>query len=225
MRAALIAVALTVWPVLFAQDAMGHENGKGAQTPDGDRPFEILKTLPFDASAYQPAAAELVNQGIPDKFGREEWAAVVLTNEVHQHVGIYSIVGAKMGVRARQLLGAPTRTVSVTVETGSRPPVSCVIDGLQVALGSTLAQDLIHVPTTPEPKVAATFEYKGHTLRLSLKPEFEKRIADSIAAATKQCGDLTPAYFKQIETFSYRVWAEFDRRTIFDEQMQPIPQP
>jgi len=225
MRTALIALALIVWPVLFAQDAMGHENGEGAQTPEGDRLFQILKTLPLDPSAYRTPAAELVKQGIIEEFGHEEWAAAVLTNEVHQHVGIYSIVGAKMGVRARELLGAPTRAVSVTVETGTRPPVSCVIDGLQVALGSTLAQDLIHVSATGEPKVAATFEYKGHRLRLSLKPEFEKRIADSIAAATRQCGGLTPAYFKQIETFSYRVWAEFDRRRIFDEQMPPISRP
>jgi pyrimidine-specific ribonucleoside hydrolase len=147
-----------------------------------------------------------------------ERAAVVLTNEVHQHVGIYSIMGAKMGVRARELLDAPTRAVNVTVETGERPPVSCVIDGLQVALGSTLAQNLMHVPAPTEPRVAAVFEYKGRRLRLSLRPEFQRQIDEIIAAAVKECGDLTPRYFQRIEAFSYRVWAEFDRRAIFSEE-------
>jgi len=201
---------------------VAHETQETVKPTGGERSFLILKTLPKEPSAYQARTGDLVKAGIPDRFGHEEWAAIVLTNEVHQHVGIYTILGAKMGVRAREILDAPTRAVKVTAETGMHPPASCAVDGLQVALGSTLAQDLIHVPNVDRPQVAAAFEYKGRRVRLSLKPEFQQQVDDVISAAVKDCGNLTPAYFERIEAFSYRVWAEFDRHTIF---MQEVPQP
>lgn len=181
------------------------------------RTFHILTALPVNADSYQPKAAELVNKGIPEKFGHEEWAAVVLTNEIHQHVGIYTVLGAKMGVRAREILDAVPRAVNVTVETGDKPPLSCLIDGLQVALGSTFAQGLIHAPAREEPCVAAVFEYQGQKIRLALKSEVQKQIGDFIAKTIAECGNLTPEYFQQIETFSYHVWGDWDRTILFNE--------
>lgn len=216
MRFAAIMVAIIV--LMSSTVSVADEHADVAKPSKGERTFHILNALPLDVSSYQPATADLVKAGIPEKFGHEEWAAVVLTNEVHQHVGIYTILGAKMGVRAREILEAPPRAVNVTVETGGKPPVSCVIDGLQVALGSTFAQDLIHAPACGDPRVAAVFEYKARKVRLSLKPEVQKGIAEFIAKAVKDCGDMTPAYFQQIEAYSYRVWAEFDRNAIFDEE-------
>ena len=58
-----------------------------------------------------------------------------MTHEFHQHEGIMTTLGAKMAVYARELLEAPTRTIHVTVETGPKPPLSCAIDGIQVANG------------------------------------------------------------------------------------------
>ena len=209
-------------PVIFAlvlvAGAPAHEPAGEARPAAGDRAYQILKTLPLYENSYQPAARELVKAGIPEKFGHEEWAAVVLTNEMHGHVGIYNVLGAKMGVRAREILGAPPRSVAVTAETGVKPPVSCLIDGLQVALCSTFAQDLIHAPACETPRAAAVFEYKNRRIRLSLKPEAERDVAEFIARAAKDCGGLTPAYFEQIQTYSYRVWAEFDRNSVFGEE-------
>jgi pyrimidine-specific ribonucleoside hydrolase len=216
--AAIASLAVGAIFVVSVAATFADDHFETAPPSRGERAFHILNTLPFDAASYQPAAAALVRAGVPEKFGHEEWAAVVLTNEVHQHVGIYSILGAKMGMRAREILEAPPRAVNVTVETGGKPPVSCVIDGLQVALGSTLAQDLIHAPTCEEPRVAAVFEYKARKVRLSLRPEAQRRVAEFIAAAIKDCGNLTPAYFERIEACSYRVWAEFDRNGVFDEE-------
>ena len=178
----------------------------------------LLRQLPTDAAAYQPETAALVQAGIPEKYGLEEWTAVVLTNELHQHVGIYNMLGAKMGVRARELLNAPTRTVDVTAETGAAPPMSCMVDGLQAALGSTLGQNLMHVPAPDAPKAAAVFSYKDKRLRLSLKQEMQKRVAELIGLAVRDCGNLTPAYFERIEELSYAVWAEADRHGIFVEE-------
>ena len=185
----------------------------------GERLFHLIKDLPLDTSFYQPPTSDLAKAGIPKKYGHEEWAAVVLTNEFHQHVGIYTILGAKMGVRARELLDAPPRSVNVVAETGTAPPHSCLVDGLQVALGSTLAQNLIHVPESNTPRTGAVFEYQDKEVRLSLKQAVQQTISDIIAKAISRYGNLTPAYFTEIEAASYRIWAEFDRTAIFDEEM------
>jgi pyrimidine-specific ribonucleoside hydrolase len=222
MKSIGLATLATVIVGLAISPCIGADEHANDQSTKGERTYHMIKDIPLDPAAYQPAAAKLVRDGIPERYGHEEWAAVVLTNEVHQHVGIYSIVGAKMGVRARELLQAPPRTVDVTVESGPRPPVSCIIDGLQVALGSTLAQDLIHAPATDSPQTAAVFAYKGRKIRLSLKADAQKKISDAIAKAIKDCGNLTPAYFDKIEELSYQIWAEFDRQAIFSEtKLQP----
>ncbi len=203
--------------VMFGAAGQAVRDGHAA-APSAGRTALILKELPSCADAYQPEAAALANSGIPEKYGMEEWTAVVLTNELHQHVGIYNMLGAKMGVRARELLNAPTRAVDVTAETGTVPPMSCMVDGLQAALGSTLGQNLIHAVPTDAPKASAVFAYKDRKLRMSFKPETQKWVSELIGAAIRDCGNLTPAYFERIEALSYRVWAEADRREVFVEE-------
>ena len=213
-----IVVAVYMCVVFLAQRALAHEEAERRPPKPGERPLQVLKAFPMSADAYESLAADLVKSGVPEKFGQDEWVSVVLTHEFHQHIGVYTILGAKMGVRARELLGAPMRAVRVTTETGDCPPMSCAIDGLQVALGSTLAQQLISVPKMEVPRMAATFQYEGRKLRLTLKPAFQKRIAQFFQATIKTQGDLTPAYFHEVEHFSYHVWAEFDRKEIFAEE-------
>jgi pyrimidine-specific ribonucleoside hydrolase len=187
----------------------------------GKRPLAVLKRFPLDPAWYKPEAAELLRKGILEKYGQEEWAAVVLTHEFHQHTGIYNVLGAKMGVRAGEILKAPTRAVHVTAETGVEPPISCAVDGLQVSLGSTLAQKLIDVPEVPNPCVAAAFEYEGSKVRLSLKPEYQEKVESIIKAAVEKHGRLTPAYFHEVEDRCFDIWFEFDRREIFLEEHLP----
>ena len=199
--------------------SFANEHAPDTKPLAGERLFHLIKDLPLNAPFYQAPASDLVKAGIPEKYGHEEWAAVVLTNEFHQHVGIYTILGAKMGVRARELLEALPRSVKVSTETGIAPPHSCLVDGLQVALGSTLAQNLIHVPESKTPRTAAVFEYQGKRIRLCLRPEVQQTIADIISNAIAHHGNLTPGYFEEIEAASYRIWAEFDRAVIFDEEL------
>jgi len=191
------------------------DGSHGKTVPPGQRPLAVLKKFPVDPGFYCAEAADLLRKGIVDKYGMEEWAAVVMTHELHQHVGIYTVLGAKMGVLARELLDAPTRAVHATVETGLNPPTSCVVDGIQASLASTLAQNLIEVPETTEPRVAATFEYEGRKIRLSLRAEYDRKVKEIIRTAGAQFGNLTPAYFHEVEDKSFDVWAEFDRRKIF----------
>jgi pyrimidine-specific ribonucleoside hydrolase len=202
---------------VLAEEPVSHE---GSASP-GERPLAVLKQFPLAPEWYKPEAAELLRKGILEKYGQEEWTAVVVTHELHQHTGIYNVVGAKMGVRAREILNAPTRAVHVTAETGVEPPISCAVDGLQASLGSTLAQKLIDVPETSDPRVAATFEYEGRRVRLALKPQYRKKVEGIIKAAIEKHGRLTPAYFHEIEDRCFDVWAEFDRHEIFLEERLP----
>jgi pyrimidine-specific ribonucleoside hydrolase len=216
--AALIVVILGV----TAQMKLADDSGlPGLSVAPGKRPLAVLKRFPVEPDFYCPQAAELLRKGILEKYGLEEWVATVIAHELHQHVGIYTVLGAKMGVRAREILNAPTRAVHVTVETGTEPPISCVIDGLQASLGSTLAQKLIEVPRVPTPRVAAVFRYEERAIRLSLRPEYRKMIQETIKSAIDNHGNLTPAYFHEIEDRCFDAWAEFDRREIFLEERLP----
>jgi pyrimidine-specific ribonucleoside hydrolase len=227
MRQLIPIAALTV-AILGATAQMRLADDSGPPGPSvttGERALAVLKRFPVDPDFYCPQAAELLRKGILERYGREEWIATVIAHEMHQHVGIYTVVGAKMGVRAREILNAPTRAVHITVETGTEPPISCVIDGLQGSLGSTLAQKLIEVPTVPAPRVAAVFRYEDRAIRLSLRPEYGKRIRQIIKTAIENHGNLTPAYFHEIKDSCFDVWAEFDRREIFlEERLPTIPQ-
>lgn len=196
--------------------AWAHPNHEGSGTASHARPFVVLKGLPADPTAYNDAAAELVRIGIPNKYGDEEWASVVLTHEFHQHVGVYTIVGAKMGVRAREELGAPMRAVEVTMECGNKQPMSCVADGVQVALGSTLAQNLISLPNLGSPSVSAVFRYKDKVVRIKLKPDYQATINGWIEKAMKEHPGFTPEYFKAVEKSSYDAWMAFDRKDMFE---------
>jgi len=212
---ATLILVFAVIPTAAMADPAGQEGHD--MTEPGTRHFEVLKTFPLEPEAYQPAAAELIRQGVIERFGEEEWATVVLTHELHNHVGIMTVVGAKMAVRARELMHAPMRQVKVVAETGPEPPFACALDGLQAGLSSTFAQQLIEAPETDTPTLAATFTLGEKTLRLELRPEYAKRIRQYIHTAIDTHGNLTPAYFEEIEKDCYVVWAEFDRKEIFNE--------
>ncbi len=207
-----VGITICLTTCVFAM-ADGHDANS---VPSGSRPCTMLREFPVDKAAYAPEAAKLVELGIPEKYGHEEWAAVVLSHELHQHVGIYTLIGAKMAVFARETLQAPMRAVHATVETGKQQPHSCMVDGIQVGLASTLGQNLIDVPETSHPKLAATFKYKERTIRVSLKPEYEEKIRAIIKDSVQKHGNLTPEYFQAVEQASFGVWANFDRTEVFE---------
>ena len=151
-----------------------------------------------------------------ERFGLREWRAVVLTNEVHGHLGIYSTLGVKMGLRALEELDALglKGPVSIVSHAGLVPPVSCLNDGLQIGTGSTLGHGLISAPATATPSASADFTCGGRTIRLSLREEFDLRIREDIQRATAQFG-RTPQYWQTVRELALKYWAEWDRAEIF----------
>ncbi len=166
------------------------------------------------------AAAQIIA-----RHGTEEWKAAALTSELHRHLGTYSIVGAKMGLRARERFNVGLDELRVESHAGLKPPLSCVNDGLQAATGASLGRGTITVLTQDPLTCEAVFRYGQNRLRLRLKPEFATRIGADMAALEKKHGGLTPAYFQEVRTVSLKHWLNFDRGNMFEETMDAETQP
>jgi pyrimidine-specific ribonucleoside hydrolase len=182
----------------------------------------VLAKYPVDPELLRddirPFADEIIK-----RHGLEEWNAALLANEFHRHLGIYSLVGVKMGIRARELLNAGVDALRVISHSGSSPPLSCLSDGLQVATGASLGRGAISLDPV-ESSPAAVFIKGEARLRLQLKPEISTQIESDIKNAVQKHGAITPAYWRAIRKLSIQYWLEMNRRDIFDESLGNDPE-
>lgn len=175
----------------------------------------VLKSFIFPHDFYADDVADIVGNCIK-RHGEAEWRAVVLTNEIHGHLGIYSTLGAKMGLRARELfreMGLEGE-MSVLSFAGSVPPVSCLNDGLQVSTGASMGHGLFAVSPGEEPSVKARFTCGGDSLDICLKPEYEALIKADIKQGVSLYGH-TPEYWEYVRKLALRYWLEWDRSQVF----------
>ena len=186
--------------------------------------------------AADPAIEAMAERTIA-RWGKEEWRAVILTNEIHGHIGIYSTIGAKMGIYALELLSRlcnKAEELKVLSFAGSRPPVSCFNDGLQISTGATLGHGAIEIAKScaeskehADARVEAIFRFKAicsteakeMQLRVWLKEELRQQIAGDIANAVKQYGH-TPDYWLQVRRLALDYWQQWNRAEIFETEMQ-----
>lgn len=186
--------------------------------------------------AADPAIEAMAERTIA-RWGKEEWRAVILTNEIHGHIGIYSTIGAKMGIYALELLSRlcnKAEELKVLSFAGSRPPVSCFNDGLQISTGATLGHGAIEIAKScslskegADARVEAIFRFraicgteaKEMQLRVWLKEELRQQIAGDIANAVKQYGH-TPDYWLQVRRLALDYWQQWNRAEIFETEMQ-----
>ena len=181
----------------------------------GHRHAVCLRSLPTMGELLRPDVAAISDETLA-RFGRAEWNAVLLTNELHRHLGIYSILGAKMGIRARELLQSGMDELSVVSRAGDRPPLSCLTDGLQVSTGATLGRGTIAVaPELSSPQ--ALFRSGDRSVELTIKMEVLARVRRDIETCIAQHGALTPAYWQAVRALALDYWREMDRAEIFDE--------
>jgi pyrimidine-specific ribonucleoside hydrolase len=180
----------------------------------------VLKEFPSDPILFRKDIGPYVKKMI-EKHGLEEWKACLLTNEFHRHLGIYSLIGAKMGIRAREILEAPFDTLEVVSSAGNSPPLSCMNDGLQVSTGASLGRGTIIVhDELPQPE--AIFIYKNQKLRLTVKTELLNKIKADIKAAIKKYGGINREYFAHIRKLSIAYWLDLDRKKLFDEFRESV---
>lgn len=180
--------------------------------------------------AADPAIEAMAERTIA-RWGKEEWRAVILTNEIHGHIGIYSTIGAKMGIYALELLSRlcnKAEELKVLSFAGSRPPISCFNDGLQISTGATLGHGAIEIAkSSADARVEAIFRFKAISgteakemqLRVWLKEELRQQIAGDIANAVKQYGH-TPDYWLQVRRLALDYWQQWNRAEIFEAEAQ-----
>ncbi|MCK4416821.1 MAG: formylmethanofuran dehydrogenase subunit E family protein, partial [Candidatus Latescibacteria bacterium] len=58
--------------------------------------------------------------------------------QFHSHLGPYVTVGLRMGQAIIQRLGEIPFSLKIKAFTGSAPPVSCIVDGLQLSTPATV---------------------------------------------------------------------------------------
>lgn len=148
--------------------------------------------------------------------GRTEWFAQLLMNELHQHLGVYSVLGVKMGLRAAELLNAPQHGMKIISHVPPRPPFSCLNDGLIVATGCTPGRGrFTHAPETPE-VVAVTFECNGRRIRVALKREYRAQVAASFKALLDKHTLEDHDYWHGVRQLGLEIWENWHRRELFE---------
>jgi len=174
----------------------------------------IFNRFPVDSELFEKDVAAISDQLI-DKYGLKEWKMVVLTNEFHEHLGIYSIIGAKMGLRAREYYNIGIDELTIESFAGNNPPVSCLNDGLQASTGATLGHGTIVVmdeKSSPE----ARFTFKNSTIEISLKNTIRKQILEDVNTGIQRYGLDSPDYWVYIRKLALHYWLELNRREIFE---------
>jgi pyrimidine-specific ribonucleoside hydrolase len=167
--------------------------------------MNTFKIFPTEPSLYKEAYAEFIDETI-DKFGITEWKAIVLTNEIHGHIGIYSILGAKAGTIACEYFKVGSSKLRITSYAGNHPPLSCFNDGVQISTGATIGQGLITVSDTVVEIPTILCEYKNQEILEQVKDEIQKGV--------EQYGH-SHQYWEYVERLARKYWKVYDRHQIF----------
>ncbi|NQU80800.1 MAG: nucleoside hydrolase, partial [Bacteroidetes bacterium] len=163
---------------------------------------------------YKKPVAKIQARTIED-HGLIEWKATVLTNEIHGHTGIYSIIGVKMGIRACEYFNVGINNLQVISLAGKKPPLSCLNDGIQISTGATIGQGLIEISDTICTIPTAIFEFNKKRITINLKEALAQKIQEDIKKGV-QLYSFSEQYWLYIEELALQYWANYDRHAIFE---------
>lgn len=184
---------------------------KGKENVEGKIFYHFPVAEEYYIRDLMPIIARTVN-----RYGASEWRAAVLTNELHGHLGIYATLGVKMGIRAREYFNVGVDDIVVTSYAGSKPPVSCLNDGLQVSTGGTVGHGLIHIASDEEVRPEATFAFKGRSVTLRLKPEYARQVQEDLKKGIALYGAGTEENWQYVRKLAIQYWQDWDRHEIFE---------
>ncbi len=175
---------------------------------------QVIKVFPSDPLFYFEDIQGSVNE-IINKYGTDEWSSGVLANELHRHLGVFAIVGVKMGIRAREYFNTGVDEFTATSFAGSVPPLSCMNDGLQVSTGATPGHGLLTVLNNTPSSPVAEFQYMDKKIRLTLKPEIAEKISSELKEINYIYGLDSNIYWELVRKNSIRYWLSIDRHDAF----------
>ncbi len=177
--------------------------------------MQVIKSIPADTSFYMTDLQPFVSE-IRNKYGEDEWTSGIIANELHRHLGVFAILGVKMGIRAREYFSTGVDEMTVTTHAGSIPPLSCMNDGIQVSTGATPGHGLLTVDNEAPFFPAADFTHKGNIIRISLKKELADRVSSELKEINFIYGLDSDIYWELVRKNSIKYWLQFDRHEIFD---------
>jgi pyrimidine-specific ribonucleoside hydrolase len=175
---------------------------------------QVIKALPVDSSFYFSDLQGSVKE-IIDSYGIDEWTSGVIANELHRHLGVFAIIGVKMGIRAREYFCTGVDEFRATSFAGSFPPLSCMNDGIQVSTGATPGHGLLTVSSDTLTRPVAEFTYLNHKIRLTLKPEIAAKISSELKEINFVYGLDSNIYWELVRKNSIKYWRYLDRHEIF----------
>jgi len=176
---------------------------------------KVFSGFPTDTFLFAKDVQIYIEEIIKNN-GLSEWRAGVLTNELHGHLGIYAIIGTKMGMRAREYYNTGIDDIITISFAGSNPPVSCMNDGIQVSTGATLGHGLISVADNEKKRPVAQFSFRGQTIEISLKNEYWDQIKRDVIHCIQQYGLGSDEYWLHIRKLAIQYWKDWHRHVIFD---------
>lgn len=171
--------------------------------------------FPTDRKIYNYDVRQIMDSAIA-RYGPDEWKACVITDEFHGHLGIFSVVGVKMGIKAREIFNVAPDNLIVVSSAGSSPPYSCLNDGIQVSTGATLGQGTISLVHDTLTRPEALFSFRGKSVKISLKEEYLKIINQDIQEGIVKFGLMDDGYWKLVRRAALKYWRDWDRNNIFD---------
>jgi len=175
----------------------------------------VFNQFPENKEMFMYDVREIMDSVLP-LFGKDEWKACVLTDEFHGHLGIYSIVGAKMGIFAREYFGVGIDKLEVQSFAGLKPPYSCLNDGLQVSTGATLGRGTISISNESITIPQAIFSYDGKKIKVRLKEKYNKIADDDISEGLIKYGLQDNGYWKLVRKNALKYWLNWNRNEIFE---------
>ena len=191
---------------IIADEETNHSHMKGNN---------VFSSFPDHAEDYKEDIQAHI-QEIIETHGADEFRCGVLTSELHGHLGIYAIIGMKMGLYARDIMEADLDEIKIISFAGSKPPVSCLNDGLQVSTGATLGHGLIEISDEENKRPEAIFTKDNNSIMLMLKEKYWNLIKQDIKKAIQDNNGLTEGYWMDVRKLAIKYWLEWNRNNIFD---------
>ncbi len=175
---------------------------------------QVIRQFPVDPSFYftdiEPSVTSIIK-----RYGMDEWTSGVIANELHRHLGVFAIIGVKMGIRAREYFNTGVDEFTALSHAGSTPPLSCMNDGLQVSTGATPGHGLLTVDNDPPLGPSVEFTYMNRKIRLTLRPDLAKKILGELKEINYVYGLDSNIYWELVRKNTIRYWLELDRHNIF----------
>lgn len=180
----------------------------------------IITSFPQNSSMLSADVAPIVEQ-IIQKYGYMEYKLVLITSEMHSHLGIYSIIGAKMGFRVLEYLHVGLDELSIVSNAGTEPPLSCLNDGLQIGAGTTLGYGSIEVMADADASLSIIVNYNGRRLFFKLKDDVRREISTDVMALVRKYGLESDVYWSELRSLAIeKYWVGKSRFEIFDIEEQ-----